>query len=692
MSLEVSMVKLGIDIPHFCFHPALGSVGACRLCAVKKFRDKDDRKGRIVMSCMEQVTEGLIISVDDPDAKAFRASVIEGLMTNHPHDCPVCDEGGECHLQDMTVMTGHNYRRFDFKKRTHVNQNLGPFLNHEMNRCIQCYRCVRFYRDYAGGKDLNVYSSANRVYFGRDKDGVLESEFSGNLVEVCPTGVFTDKTLKRFFTRKWDLTNSPSVCVHCSLGCNTLLGERYGTVRRVMSRYNGDVNGYFLCDRGRFGYEFINSPSRIKMVRIANSSENPGESYGISNIADWLKKDNIIGIGSPRASLESNFALMKLAGKDRYFQGIPADEFNLTQKALTLMNSRFVTTPSLSQCEQADCILILGEDITQTAPILALAIRQAIRNKPLEIAGKMGIPKWNDTPAREMGQEIRSPLYIASPFSTKLDDVATEKWHGMPSDISALGFAIAHAVHAEAPVVQEEDKTFNDLVKKIAADLSAAEKPLIIAGTVSGNEQIFNAVSNIISALSKSGKKPWVTFAFRECNSAGLAMMDGRNLDEALDFVKTDESDTVIILENDIYKRLPAAKADLLFKRPGKTIVLDHLDTETARRADAVIPVATFAESSGTLVNNEGRAQRYYPVLPAHDPVKDSWKWIIDLIKIMRTEDENPWLRFDDIVNSLSHYYPALAAIRNHLPNAGIRYYNEKIARQTQRFSGRTAI
>jgi NADH-quinone oxidoreductase subunit G len=116
------------------------------------------------------------------------------------------------------------------------------------------------------------------------------------------------------------------------------------------------------------------------------------------------------------------------------------------------------------------------------------------------------------------------------------------------------------------------------------------------------------------------------------------------------------------------------------------------VDTETTRRADAVIPVATFAESSGTLVNNEGRAQRYYPVLPGHDPVKDSWKWIADLFKIMRTEDENPWLRFDDVVNSLTHYYPAFAAIKNHLPNEGIRYYNEKIARQTQRFSGRTAI
>jgi NADH-quinone oxidoreductase subunit G len=168
----------------------------------------------------------------------------------------------------MTVMTGHSYRRFRFRKRTYINQNLGPFVNHEMNRCIQCYRCVRFYRDYAGGRDLNVFSSHHHVYFGRHEDGVLENEFSGNLVEICPTGVFTDKTLMRHYTRKWDLQTAPSICVHCGLGCNTIPGERYGKLRRIHNRYNGEVNGYFLCDRGRYGYEFVNSSGRIRRSKI----------------------------------------------------------------------------------------------------------------------------------------------------------------------------------------------------------------------------------------------------------------------------------------------------------------------------------------------------------------------------------------------------------------------------------------
>ncbi len=138
-----------------------------------------------------------------------------------------------------------------------------------MNRCIQCYRCVRFYRDYAGGRDLNVFAGHDHVYFGRFADGVLENEFSGNLVEVCPTGVFTDKTLHEHYTRKWDLQTAPSLCTLCGLGCNTIPGERYGTSGASTTVSISEVNGYFLCDRGRYGYEFINDARRIRQPAAA---------------------------------------------------------------------------------------------------------------------------------------------------------------------------------------------------------------------------------------------------------------------------------------------------------------------------------------------------------------------------------------------------------------------------------------
>ena len=320
--LEECLSK-GLDLPYFCWHPALGSVGACRQCAVKQYRDENDQRGRIVMACMTPAMDGARFSIRDKDAAQFRAGIVELLMSNHPHDCPVCDEGGECHLQDMTVMTGHNYRGYRFGKRTFTNQQLGPFINHEMNRCITCYRCVRYYRDHAGGKDLDAFASHNHVYFGRHEDGALENEFSGNLVEVCPTGVFTDKTLKEHYTRKWDLQTAPSVCVHCSLGCNTIAGERYGGLRRILNRYNAQVNGYFLCDRGRFGYGFVNGDRRLRQPRMLQD----GESRPVSG-ADALKRtalllgrqSRVIGIGSPRASMEANFALRALVGPPQLLQ------------------------------------------------------------------------------------------------------------------------------------------------------------------------------------------------------------------------------------------------------------------------------------------------------------------------------------------------------------------------------------
>jgi NADH-quinone oxidoreductase subunit G len=334
----------GLDIPYFCWHPAMGSVGACRQCAVKQYRDENDTTGRIVMSCMTPAADGTRISISDPEVAAFRASVIEWLMVNHPHDCPICDEGGECHLQDMTLMTGHSYRRFRFKKRTYHNQYLGPLINHEMNRCIQCYRCVRYYRDVAGGRDLDVFGAHDALYFGRQTDGILENEFSGNLVEVCPTGVFTDKTLKQHYTRKWDLQTAPSVCVSCSVGCNTIPGERYGSLRRIRNRYNREVNGYFLCDRGRYGYEFVNHERRIYSALTRPADDQAFEPVRGEQAVEAIRGlfangAKAIGIGSPRASLESNYALRELVGPESFYAGISAQEHGLVQTALQILKT-----------------------------------------------------------------------------------------------------------------------------------------------------------------------------------------------------------------------------------------------------------------------------------------------------------------------------------------------------------------
>lgn len=690
-NLLETCLSLGFDIPYFCFHPTLGSVGACRLCAVKKYANSNDKTGRIVMSCMEPAVDGLIISVADPEVKSFRASILESLMTNHPHDCPVCDEGGECHLQDMTVMTGHNYRRFDFKKRTHKNQNLGPFIHHEMNRCIQCYRCVRFYRDYAGGKDLNVFGSANNVYFGRHEEGTLESEFSGNLAEICPTGVFTDKTLKKHFTRKWDLTNAPSICVHCSIGCNTIASERYGSLRRVVNRYNGDVNGYLLCDRGRFGYEFVNSTKRIKKPQIRQSKGSTLEVKEVSEIipklSEALRSKNLVGIGSPRASLEANFALSKLVGAENFYHGVSDKEYHLTKLCLQILSSGAAHSPSLKEVEKADAIFILGEDVTNTAPMLALAIRQATRNKSIEKAEKIGIPKWNDAAVRELAQNIHSPLFIASPYFTKLDELAEITYRATSEDIARLGFAVASYISNNAPSVDNLNIDIQNQAKRIADALKQSKNPLIVIG-IQGNEEIAHATANIALSLKSIDKKPSLSIALPESNSIGLGMMEGKPFRE----LKIENNTTLVILENDLYLRVEKSIVDELLEKCQNIVVLDQLMNETSAKADILIPTGTFAESEGTLVNNEGRAQRYYSVYPAVEPIRESWRWIVELMRIQGKSEGVSWQKFDDVVNSMAISHPIFSKIKEYLPNADFRMFNEKISRQTMRFSGRTAM
>ena len=696
-NLLETCIALGFDIPYFCFHPALGSVGACRLCAVKKFKDASDQKGKIVMSCMEPVVDGLIISLEDAEVKAFRSSILESLMTNHPHDCPICDEGGECHLQDMLVMTGHNYRRFDFKKRTYKNQYIGPFINHEMNRCIQCYRCVRFYKDYAGGKDLDAFASHNNVYFGRHENGILENEFSGNLVEVCPTGVFTDKTLKKQYTRKWDLTNAPSICVNCSVGCNTIVSERYGSLKRIMSRYNGAVNGYFLCDRGRFGYEFVNDEKRNRKVQMRSSK---GENLEDVSKEDFLSKittlfsesKKVIGIGSPRASLESNFALSALVGKGNFYHGIPKNEYNLVKTAIHILQQGHAHSPSLKEMEKADAVFILGEDVTNTAPMVALALRQAARTKPIDMAVKMGVASWNDAAVREISQDLKSPVFIATSYKTKLDELAEQTYHASAADIARLGFAVASILNSNASRVKDLNPLQQELAEKIAYVLKNAKNPLIISGTHSGSEDMLHASANIAWALSTTDKKASLSFIVAECNSIGLGMMDGGPLDEVLDQIRKGEADTLIILENDLYRRTDRKLVDEMFNKCRQVIVLDYLMNETVRKADMLLPVGTFAESDGTLVNNEGRAQRFYNVFPVKEPVIESWRWISHLMKNSDKKEAGTWQYFNDVVSAMINVIPAFSKIKGLNPDADFMMLNEKVPRQTMRFSGRTSM
>ena len=666
-NLLEACLSLRLNLPYFCWHPALRSAGACRQCAVVLFKDASDKKGRLAMACVTPIRDGLRASINAPEAVSFRAHVIEWLMANHPHDCPVCDEGGSCHLQDMTVMTGHTCRRFRFPKRTHTNQDLGPFISQEMNRCINCYRCVRFYRDYAGGRDFNVFGWHSRLFFGRYSQGKLESPFSGNLVEVCPTGALTDKTLKNHYERKWDLSSSPSICPHCGVGCNTFCAERNGVVRQVQNRFHPDVNGYFLCDRGRFGYEYANSLKRLVDPCVKDASHKL-QPTTVENALAAIPRGRMVGIGSPRASIESNFALRELVGEENFYSGVCERESAAVNAAIYTLSRCPEQGSSLKDAETSDAVFLLGEDPTTTAPRLSLSLRQSVLVQPKKSA--VGVAAWDDAGMREAVQEARGPFFIATSAPTQLDEIATEVYYAAPDEIARLGFAVAHELDPKAPEPPDLSDAVRERARKIAGSLQTAKSPLIVCGTVL---EAVHAAANIGQALPKAR----LLFTLPECNSFGLALMGGGRLEELFHR----EIKTLVILENDLYRRLEGDKVQELLSKAEQTIVLDSIATQTTTAADVLLPVAAITEDQGTFLNFEGRAQRFFKAVSPH--LSPSWRLCSAL-------QGNRWDSFDGLWKELIEKMPALAPAAAAAPGAAFRMAGQKIPREPNRWSGRT--
>ena len=688
-NLLETCLALGLDLPYFCWHPSMGSIGACRQCAVVQYLDEESEqaeRGRIVMGCMTPVTDGAIFSLSGDKARQFREAIVESLMLNHPHDCPVCAEGGECHLQDMTVMVGHRDRHYRGRKNTHRNQYLGPLIHHEMNRCITCYRCTRYYRDYAGGTDLAALASHDHVYFGRHEEGTLQSEFAGNLVEVCPTGVFTDKTLVHDYTRKWDLQSAPSVCTGCAVGCNTLPGERYEHLKRVHNRFNAEVNGYFLCDRGRFGAGFVNSDRRLLYpgLRLADGRYDALHHHGaLQHMQRMCRTGKVAGIGSPRASVEANFLLQTLVGAENFAPGFSEQEQPLVDLALTLHQSSRAVVPDIPSIESADAVLILGEDVTNTAPRIALALRQSVRNKAYEMAAQLGLETWQDAAIRNLAQDRRSPLYIAAVADTRLADVATGNLSLAPDEVAALGAAVAALISGNEP--DDLPPHLGEQAGQIAAAMTGARRPLVVSGTGTGSDAVMQSAAAVAEALCARGDQAMLCLVVPEANSLGQAMLTGPDapgLTTLRERAENGELDTLVVLENDLYRRGSADSIERLLKAFSNVIALDGMDNATTSSANLVLAAASFIETDGTLVSLEGRAQRHYPVFLPPQERHPAWVWLLACMKELERPEVQSLQHFDDITRSCGAQIPALAGI-----TAAV-----KTPRQTPRYSGRTAM
>ncbi|WP_051261163.1 NADH-quinone oxidoreductase subunit NuoG [Desulfovibrio inopinatus] len=602
--------QLGIMIPRFCYHEALGNVGACRLCAVM-FVDGPVKGLR--MSCMVEAKDEMVVATNHPEAVAFRSAVIEWLMVNHPHDCPVCDEGGHCLLQDMTVAGGHGSRRYWGPKRTYADQHLGPLVQHEMNRCIHCYRCVRYYREYAGYEDYGVFGMAQRVYFGRFSPGRLESPFAGNLIDVCPTGTLTDKP-SRYRARRWDLQRGAGICLHCSLGCSITTGVRYRDVVRIEARKNPETNDYFICDRGRYGFEYANLPKRPRQAQIDGQPASMDDAIlAAAARLEQYKKTNALAIyTSARASLESQAMAVHLAHHAEF----PAPSFFSGQYEREIVREIVAELDEEIVCSQkdirdSDLIIVVLADALGEAPMLALALRQAARRgadvivvdpRPVELpCSCTHIPASRAQSIGVLGAITRHTF--AAP---EKDSGFYEFWDQLPDAFP-----------------KELDATVCDVVAK---KLSQARRPCVVSGTRLASAGFPGVFAGLVRLWRERGKDARLFTILPGPNAFGAALLDttaGRSAEELLHAIESGDVTGLICAEADIFScSINRERTRKILEKLETCIVLDHVPSDTSEMAHVFIPTQNVFEAGGGFVNQEGRLQYSTPVYAGGLPVR----------------------------------------------------------------------
>jgi len=672
--------RLGIIIPRFCYHPALGSAGACRVCAVK-FQE-GPIKG-IQMSCMTEARDGMVISTTDEEAADFRRHVIEWLMMNHPHDCPVCDEGGHCLLQDLTVAGGHGIRRYQGNKRTYLDQYLGVFVQHEMNRCIHCYRCWRFYQEFSGYRDLGVMQIAYRTYFGRFSDGPLESPFSGNLIDICPTGVYTDKPA-RFKGRRWDFQRGPSICIHCSLGCHTVASARYREMVRQEARFSETVNGYFICDRGRFGFYYTNHPERPRRAKIGKEDVSWEEALrvageSLNRISEKTGPGSIACLGSLRSSLENQGMLKRFC----HLQGWEAPKYFINpsverkvKKAVSGLDSR--TAVSLREIEGADFILVLGADPVNEAPMLALAMRQAFRNGA--------------------AVAVVDPRPVVLPFEFDhlplapgdMDSNVKTMMRRAVSRTVAEGFSPEALQYYDAlPAEYRIDSLPAHLLGRIEQKIKESRRPVIVCGTDVVQYTTISLAAD--SALLLKAAKDWagLFYLLPGPNAFGAALLSsaGGSLEQIVEAIEKGSVKALLLVENDPFwqfpnqQRLKQALDKLEF-----LLVMDYLPSRAAQYAHVFLPTSMLFETGSSFVNQEGRVQFAAQVhsggipieqvsagdhpprllrgdIPGGEP-RPAWRVLTELAKAMSAggQGQFPEMLLEDLWSWMSRELPVLAS------------------------------
>jgi NADH-quinone oxidoreductase subunit G len=612
MIMEVTD-QIGAYIPRFCYHEKLSIAANCRMCLVEV-----EKAPKPMPACATPVGEGMKIFTKSPAAIAAQKATMEFLLINHPLDCPICDQGGECELQDLALGYGRDVSRYHERKRVVKDKDLGPLVSTDMTRCIHCTRCVRFSQEIEGLQELGTIGRAENMQISMYIEKSVDHELSANIIDLCPVGALNNKPY-RYSARAWEMEQRQTVSPHDCVGSNMYVHVLRGTIKRVVPRENETINETWLSDRDRFGYEGIYSNDRLLGPRIKKEGtwQDIGWEDALKVLAEKLQgaaADKVGILSSPGATLEESHLLARLAEHI----GTANIDYRIRQRDFSDQDNDPVFPwlgSTIAELESSDAILVVGSNIRKEAPIIAHRIRKAA------LAGSKVSFVNNDA------FEYYFPV--------------EENSHdgGLVEQLAGVAVAAAGKKKLPKPVATlVKGVKASAAQKRIASSLAAAEQAQILLGLIAGRHQASSALRALAAAISQlTGARFGVLSEGPNSAGASLAGVQahrgsggnerqaaglnaGEMLDESLDALLLFglEPDHDICCTDNAVKKLAGQKF---------VAALTSYDSDALQdAADLLLPIGTFAESAGTYVNCEGSWQSFNGIANPVGEARPGWK------------------------------------------------------------------
>ncbi|KIF82314.1 NADH-quinone oxidoreductase subunit NuoG [Noviherbaspirillum autotrophicum] len=596
--------KLGTYIPHFCYHKKLSIAANCRMCLVEV-----EKAPKPLPACATPVTNGMIVRTGSDKAVKAQKSVMEFLLINHPLDCPICDQAGECQLQDLAVGYGPSASRYEEEKRVVVPKDVGPLIStREMTRCIHCTRCVRFGQEIAGVMELGMLNRGEHSEITTFVNKTVDSELSGNMIDLCPVGALTSKPF-RYTARTWELSRRRSVSPHDGLGANLIVQVKSGKVMRVLPLENEAVNECWLSDKDRFAYEGLNSEDRLTVPMIKQDGKwlETGWQTALEYVAHGLKNirhehgaDAIAALAAPYSTLEELSLLQKMV------RGLGSDnvDFRLRQSDFALDGK---ITPwlgmSIEEFGQLDRAFVIGSFLRKDHPLLTARLRHATKR-----GAKVSVLHATDDD-------------LLLPLAARMIK-APSQWL---SGLSEVVVAVAQSKGIAAPAGYEGIEA-GEVAKAIAATLLSGERKAVMLGNAAAQHP---QASQLHAAAQWIAQNTGATLGYltEAANSVGGYIANatsGKGANALQVFAQPRKAYVLLHAEPEYDCYDPQAV------RAG----LNHADMvvalspykHAAEYADVMLPVAPFSETAGTFINCEGRAQGFNGTVKPLGETRPAWK------------------------------------------------------------------